>query len=205
MQILATSGFAAASSLTDSGQGWPQRSFGPSANPQSYPGEFGVRPPERGGWQPPARLRGTERSDYYLIGGGELLFALPTMLPWVTMTLVGSFNLLHFTSATNSVMLVPWAMVIADLGLRATGFAGAHLTGLSRLAGIIVVLTALVDGGDFFVSVRLPSVSPNSNSISVPPPLRSCSPSAPCESIAATESAPPPWSLPAQRHHLPAT
>ena len=68
------------------------------------------------------------------------------MLPWVTMTLVGSFNLLHFTSATNSVMLVPWAMVIADLGLRATGFAGAHLTGLSRLAGIIVVLTALVDG-----------------------------------------------------------
>jgi hypothetical protein len=137
--------------------GWSGAPWGSPGGRESYPGPPGGTPggPPWGSWQPPGHLRGPERGDYLLIGGGGLLLALSTLLPWISVAFIGSLSLFSLTTAAKSVVFLPWAMVVAGLALGTMAFMGSRITLLSRVAGIVVVaVTVLAGFGDLIVLIR---------------------------------------------------
>lgn len=139
-----------------SGGGWsgvPQGSHGSSG---PYPGPPGGTPggPPWGGRQPPGHLQGPERGDYLLIGGGGLLLALSTLLPWLSVAFIGSLSLFSLTSAAKSITFLPWAMVFAGITLGMMAYMGSRITLLARIAGIVVAIIVLAGVGDLIVLVR---------------------------------------------------
>lgn len=117
-----------------------------------------ARPGGQGGWslRPDwtGHLRGPARTEYLLFGAGGALLALSPLLPWVSVTLFGSMNLFRLTSAANSAVILPWAMVGVGIALVAAVLSGARLTGLAVASGVAVLVALVAGGGDLIALVR---------------------------------------------------
>jgi hypothetical protein len=99
-------------------------------------------------------LKGPARTDYLLVAGGGGLLALSTLLPWVSVVLVGSVDLFRLTSLTNSVVVLPWGLVAAGIGLAAAALAGVRLDHLTAGCLITVITAVLFGGGDLVYLIR---------------------------------------------------
>lgn len=128
------------------GSGW---SF-PPGNPAGPGGQgnWSVRPE----WT--RHFRGPARTEYFLFGAGGALLALSPLLPWVSIALFGSVDLFRLTTAANSVVILPWAMVGVGVSIVIATLTGARLAGLAIASAIAVVVALVAGGGDLISLVR---------------------------------------------------
>lgn len=128
------------------GSGWPP----PPGDPAGPGGQGGwsVRPD----WT--RHFRGPARTEYLLFGAGGALLALSPLLPWLNVAFLGSMNLFRLTTAANSVVVLPWAMVGVGVALVIATVSGARLTGLAIASRMTVVVALVAGGGDLIALVR---------------------------------------------------
>lgn len=112
----------------------------------------------QGGWsvQPEwtRHFRGLARTEYLLFGSGGALLALSPLLPWLSVTFLGSMNLFRLTTAANSAVVLPWAMVVVGAALVIATLSGARVTRLAIASGVTVVVALIAGGGDLIAVVR---------------------------------------------------
>lgn len=138
---------------------------------QSGPNSGRDRPGPRDGsnrafsWPP--HLRGPARKEYWLTGGGAGLLAISTALPWVNVRLGGSVNLFRLTSATNSVVILPWALLLVGIGIAVATFVGARVDHLAWASGITVVVALLAGGSDLVWLIRAIDASDGAASLDI--------------------------------------
>jgi Protein of unknown function (DUF2510) len=97
-----------------------------------------------------------ESTALVLIGVGGGLLALSPFLPWVNIIFIGSLDLFTLTRAAHNVEILPYAMLLAGLGLAIAVLTRAVPISRLAIAATIAVVTAVVfGGGDFVELVRV--------------------------------------------------
>lgn len=88
-------------------------------------------------------LKGPDRGPYLLIGAGGALIALCTILPWVHVIFLGSFNMFRLTSVAHSDGWIPVLAILAGLGIVAAVLAAQPVRHLAWASGAVAVLAVI--------------------------------------------------------------